>query len=290
MKKYAAMLLSAIVVGCSPYHYANVKARKYERAHPKSSVLAHRPLPRRKTTPIFRLTPLPPLLELPMQTQLLPLNSPPGPAQPPEDAAKLSASRILAKIYAAGLPQNLVSSASLAAAYSSYSNAVLNGSIKKGKFIVVDFTKKSNMNRLVVVDFETGKFFGAIKVMHGSGSGDWENVQRVSNTPGSYATPGGLLRIHGVNGGSWEGWELEGLERGNSKSRERNILLHPLDIPSKKTSDFPEYLTYGCLGVNDEDARSVGIPVDRVDITPGVQHDWTGRGIFVYFPAKEGKK
>ncbi|MFA5930008.1 MAG: murein L,D-transpeptidase catalytic domain-containing protein [Candidatus Micrarchaeia archaeon] len=284
LKKFAAALLIASVVGCSPYHYANVKARQYAKQHPKTGVSVHRPQPRKKAAPIFRLKPMMPLVETgaasAVPQTLMPIKAAPAPPQ----AARMPASQILLEIYSSGLPKGMVSPASLAAAYSSYSNAVMNGSIKKGKFVVVDFTKESSANRLAVVDFETGAFFGAIKVMHGSGSGDLKTVQRVSNIPGSYATPGGLLRICGVNGGSWEGWLLEGLEKGNSNSRERDILLHMLDIPPANSSKGPDYPTYGCLGVNFEDAKRIGLPVARSEMTRSVQQEWVGRGIYVYFP------
>ena len=288
LKKITVILLAATLAGCSPYHYANVKARQYSKHHPKSSVSARHPAPRKKTAQISHMNSILPLLETYLPDTLPHILAPAKIEQAPQKpnlAARPSASQMLAKIYANGLSKNLVSSASLAAAYSSYSNAVLSNSIKKGKFVVVDFTKKSSTNRLAVVDFESGEFFGAIKVMHGSGSGDLVQVFRVSNTPDSYATPGGLLRICGVNGGEWEGWELEGLERRNDKSRQRNILLHMLDIPAAGTSKPPEYLTYGCLGVNPDDAKRIGLPVERSEITRQAQQEWLGHGIYVYFPS-----
>ena len=285
LKKITTIILAATLVGCSPYHYAKVKARQYSKQHPKTSVSAHRPLPRKKTITISRITPMQPLLETHMSSIPLPILVPlkTKPAQP--KPAELSASQILAKIYSNGLSKNMVSSASLAAAYSAYSRAVMNGSIKKGKFVVVDFTKQSNVNRLALVDFETGEFFGAIKAMHGSGSGDLKKVYRVSNVIDSYITPGGLLRICGVNSGYWEGWLLEGLEKGNNKSRVRDILLHMLDLPLANSNQFPEYQTYGCLGVNSDDAKKMGLPVSRSDMPRHVQQEWIGRGIYIYFPS-----
>jgi hypothetical protein len=289
LKRITAILLAATMAGCSPYHHAKVKARQYSKQHPKTSVSAHRPLPRKKTVAISHISPLKPLLEarMPDIPKIIanPQKIEPAQAKP----AELSASQILAKIYSAGLSQRMVSSASLAAAYSSYSNAVLNGSIKKGKFVVVDFTKQSNVNRLALVNFETGEFLGAIKVMHGSGSGDLKKVQRVSNIQDSYATPGGLLRICGTNPGSWEGWLLEGLEARNNKSRARDILLHMLDIPAANVDQFPEVQTYGCLGVNYGDAWRIGLPVARSEITRQARQEWIGRGIYVYFPSGANK-
>ncbi|MCX6769380.1 MAG: murein L,D-transpeptidase catalytic domain family protein [Candidatus Micrarchaeota archaeon] len=285
-KKFATVLLTAAIIGCVPYHTSRHIAHHHSKHHHKYTVYSHNPKSNKKTTVMFRLKPIQPLLETQLLTVLPPIPIPPKTEQVQVKLSTvISAVQTLEKIYSSGLSKNAVSQASLATAYKSYSNAVMNGSIKKGKFIVVDLTMKSNINRLAVVDFESGKFVGAIKVMHGSGSGDIERVASVSNTINSFATPGGLLRICGVNGGEWEGWKLEGLERGNNNSRTRNILLHMLDIPLASTNETPKYLTYGCLGVNPEDAKRIGLPVVRSEMTSQVKQAWLSHGIYVYFPS-----
>jgi len=170
-------------------------------------------------------------------------------------------------------------------AYKSYSAAVSSGKIKKGKFIVVDYTQKSNTNRFYLVDFDSMILLGAIKVAHGEGNGDLVEVTKTSNVVGSHATPSGLMKIEFPNKGSWKGWQLSGLDTSNSNTLKRYILIHGMNVPYAAENSYIYVNTLGCLGLNPWDAIAIGLPL-QAEANDSDAKEWVGRGVYVWYSAK----
>jgi hypothetical protein len=168
-----------------------------------------------------------------------------------------------------------------AAGYGAYKKAADEGRIRRGRFILVDYTQESDRNRFYIFDFSKKKLIGAIKVSHGIGNGYSDKADSVSNVPQSYATPAGLMRIRGVGMGKLEGWTLDGLEPQNSNTLTRAIIIHEWKTPNR-ISGCTSPTTSGCLGLNGGDAREIGLPLDR-ESTEKSAAAWQGTGVYVYF-------
>lgn len=180
--------------------------------------------------------------------------------------------------------QNMEFSA-FAASYDSYSKAVSTGKIKKGKFIVVDYAQKSDMNRFYIVNFDSMELIGAIKVAHGTGNGNYDQVTMTSNVVNSYATPSGLMKITAPNMRPLRGWVLTGLESRNSRALERGILIHSWSVPSSDENSFAYSQTLGCLGLNEFDAERLGFP-QYAKPNDAAAKTWVGRGVYVWHSKK----
>lgn len=114
-----------------------------------------------------------------------------------------------------------------------------------GVLVIVDYALHSKHERLFVVNLESGDVT-AYRAAHGRGSDTDHDgfLDRFSDTPGSSASPAGLLRraesYYGRHGLSLR---LDGLQETNKSSRARAIVVHAASYAE------PEFLDrHGKLG------------------------------------------
>lgn len=114
-----------------------------------------------------------------------------------------------------------------------------------GKLVVVDYSLRSNVERLFVIDLDTGSV-GAFRAAHGLGSDrDHDGfLDSFSSTPGSQASPEGLFRLaEEYTGKHGQSFRLDGLDASNETSRARAIVIHAASYAE------PEFLRqHGRLG------------------------------------------
>lgn len=94
---------------------------------------------------------------------------------------------------------------------------------------IVDFSSPSRATRLDIVDVVGGRILGRHLVAHGSGSDPANSgwVQRFSNQPGSNASsPGSFITGQLYSGKHGRSRRLLGLDQGNNRALERNIVIH----------------------------------------------------------------
>ncbi|GJM63182.1 murein L,D-transpeptidase catalytic domain family protein [Persicobacter diffluens] len=145
---------------------------------------------------------------------------------------------------------------------------------------IIDFSKPSSKERMVLIDLEKQQLIYHNLVSHGKGSGDLEAI-KFSNIPNSHQSSLGLYRVGehyiGKHGPSRR---LDGLERKiNDKARERAIVIHAADYASPS---FVEQ--HGRLG------RSFGCPaVPQEGYQEFIKSLEEGSLLFIYHPSY-GKK
>lgn len=131
--------------------------------------------------------------------------------------------------------------------------------VKKGKFLLVDFSKPSNMRRLYVLDFENKQVVAALYGAHGSGSGNL-TVEKVTNQHGSLASSAGLFRLERYGGGKYTrstAMDMNGYGF-NENSERRGLLVHVFRGPFPRGSDnyyrrLPR--SWGCVATNKQDYK-----------------------------------
>ncbi|AXE65111.1 hypothetical protein BBF93_13450 [Hyphomonas sp. CACIAM 19H1] len=114
-----------------------------------------------------------------------------------------------------------------------------------GKLVIVDYGQHSSKKRLHVIDLATGAV-SAYRAAHGMGTDKDHDgyLDGFSSLPGSQASSEGTFRFaeeytgkHGLS------FRLDGLDKTNSTSRERAIVVHAADYAE------PAFLTrHGKLG------------------------------------------
>jgi hypothetical protein len=102
------------------------------------------------------------------------------------------------------------------------------GAAATGRLVVVDYSRHSSLERLYVVNLETGAVT-AYRAAHGRGSDPDHDgfLDKFSSVPGSNASPEGAFRLaetyHGQHGRSVR---LDGLDETNRTARARAIVIH----------------------------------------------------------------
>jgi hypothetical protein len=146
---------------------------------------------------------------------------------------------------------------------------------KTGVITIIDYSLKSDKERLWVIDLNQGKVLFHCLVSHGRNSGEL-CADDFSNAPGSYkSSPGFYVTGETYIGRHGLSLRLDGLESGiNDKARERDIVIHGAEYVS---DDFIR--CHGRLG------RSQGCPAVPVDLSKeiiGTIKD--GTCLFIYAP------
>jgi hypothetical protein len=114
---------------------------------------------------------------------------------------------------------------------------------------IIDFSKSSRENRLIVVDLKTKELLFKTIVAHGMNTGE-EFARSFSNAMNSHKSSLGFY----VTGGTYMGSNgfsmmLNGVEKGfNDKAKDRAIVMHGADYASEQVIRYKGYLgrSYGC--------------------------------------------
>lgn len=131
-------------------------------------------------------------------------------------------------------------------------------------FTIIDYTLPSEVERLFIVDAESGHILHQSLVAHAKQSG-YRLPTQFSNVYGSNQSSGGLFKTgetyFGVNGYSLR---IDGLEVGiNDKARSRFIVVHGAHYVSKKYLEHNGMLgrSEGCFAIPFDNLRDV---IDRI--------------------------
>lgn len=161
--------------------------------------------------------------------------------------------------------------------YSQYKNAVKDGLIKPGRFLIVDFNKHDSQNRFFVLDFENMDLIHGCQVTHGSRS-DLDShhgwVDNLTNIPEDHTSSKGLYVYSSLEDHSEYGMvvRLLGLYNSNSNAKNRGILVHRRR-PNQRYS-------WGCFAISEADADKIGLPLGSSTNTIG---DWNRVGLYAYY-------
>ncbi|MRR21585.1 murein L,D-transpeptidase catalytic domain family protein [bacterium] len=150
-----------------------------------------------------------------------------------------------------------------------------NSITRPGVITIIDFSLRSDEERLWILDLNQGKVLFHCLVSHGRNSGE-NMAENFSNIPGSNASsPGFYITGETYMGKNGLSLALDGLEKGiNDKARARAIVLHGADYVSR---DF--ILSHGRLG------RSLGCPAVPVDLSDDIiKTIKDGSCLFIYAP------
>ena len=150
-----------------------------------------------------------------------------------------------------------------------------NSITRPGVITIIDFSLRSDEERLWILDLNQGKVLFHCLVSHGRNSGE-NMAENFSNIPGSNASsPGFYITGETYMGKHGLSLALDGLEKGiNDKARARAIVLHGADYVSR---DF--ILSHGRLG------RSLGCPAVPVDLSDEIiKTIKDGSCLFIYAP------
>ena len=150
-----------------------------------------------------------------------------------------------------------------------------NSITRPGVITIIDFSLRSDEERLWILDLNQGKVLFHCLVSHGRNSGE-NMAENFSNIPGSNASsPGFYITGETYMGKHGLSLALDGLEKGiNDKARARAIVLHGADYVSR---DF--ILSHGRLG------RSLGCPAVPVDLSDDIiKTIKDGSCLFIYAP------
>jgi hypothetical protein len=134
--------------------------------------------------------------------------------------------------------------------------------IKNRRYVTIsDMTMSSVNKRMAVLDLQTGKV-AYYRVSHGIGSGPGDTVASCSNGNGSNQTPPGFHVVNSpYNGKYGDSLKMNGLERRNSASFDRHVVMHARDS-EKFSQDVISGLhristSEGCPMLTQEDYREV---------------------------------
>lgn len=134
-------------------------------------------------------------------------------------------------------------------------NSVQNGNI----ISIIDFSKKSSIKRLAIIDLKNEKTLINEYVSHGMESGFkkatlFSNVENShKSSKGQYLTSETYIGKHGYS------LRLDGLDKSNNKARTRFIVLHGADYATQEFIDKNGYLgrSYGCPAVSPEASKDI---------------------------------
>jgi hypothetical protein len=160
-----------------------------------------------------------------------------------------------------------------------YYNLIRNGDVPRDSIItIIDYTRPSAEERLLVLDLDARALLYTSLVAHGTNSGE-ECAESFSNEPGSlqtslgfYITGGEYVGVHG------KAMRLTGVDTTfNDRAEERYIVIHG---SCYCTDDFVE--EHGRLG------RSWGCPVLPPDVAPEIIDTIkNGTCLFAYYDDDE---
>jgi hypothetical protein len=159
-------------------------------------------------------------------------------------------------------------------AIAGYSKLSAAGKISNNKLSIVDFSQASTKKRLYIIDITAKKLLFNTLVAHGKNSGELM-AKNFSNTSesnqsslGFYLTAEKYIGKHGLS------MRLDGLEKSNSRARERAIVMHAADYVSEGFAK-----ARGLIG------RSWGCPAVSKELNePIINAIGNGSCLFIYSP------
>lgn len=131
---------------------------------------------------------------------------------------------------------------------------------QEGILTIVDFTQHSSEERMYIIDVNTFEIIKKSLCSHGKNTG-MAMATKFSNTNGSLQSSLGFFLTAETYTGKFDyAMRLDGLEKANSRARERGIVVHGANYA---TPDFLERnggvlgRSYGCPALPKEDATSI---------------------------------
>lgn len=131
---------------------------------------------------------------------------------------------------------------------------------QEGVLTIVDFTQHSSKERMYIINVNTFEIIKKSLCSHGKNTGN-AMATRFSNTNGSLQSSLGFFLTAETYSGKFDyAMRLDGLEKANSRARERGIVVHGANYAT------PEFLernggvlgrSYGCPALPKEDATEL---------------------------------
>lgn len=121
-----------------------------------------------------------------------------------------------------------------------------------GIYTVIDFSKPSNVKRLVIIDSNRETLLMREYVAHGKNSGGLK-ANSFSNTVNSLQTSLGIYKTAETYYGKYGySLKLDGLSKSNSNARKRYIVMHPAKYASRSFLKKHGYIgrSFGCPSVD----------------------------------------
>ncbi len=139
-------------------------------------------------------------------------------------------------------------------AIAGYNKLSTAGKINNNKLSIVDFSQASTKKRLYIIDLEGKKLLFNTLVAHGKNSGElmaknFSNTEESNQSSlGFYLTAEKYIGKHGLS------MRLDGLEKSNSKARERAIVMHAADYVNEGVAKSRGFIgrSWGCPAVSPE--------------------------------------
>lgn len=139
-------------------------------------------------------------------------------------------------------------------AVAGYNKLTAAGKISNNKLSIVDFSQASTKKRLYVIDFASKQLLFNTMVAHGKNSGElmaknFSNVAESNQSSlGFYVTAEKYMGKHGLS------MRLDGMEKSNSRARERAIVMHAADYVSEGFAKSRGFIgrSWGCPAVSPE--------------------------------------
>jgi hypothetical protein len=162
-------------------------------------------------------------------------------------------------------------------ALAGYNKLSAAGKITNNKLTIADFSQASTKKRLYIIDLKEKKLLFNTLVAHGKNSGELM-ATNFSNTAesnqsslGFYVTAEKYMGKHGLS------MRLDGVEKTNSRARERAIVMHAADYVSERFAK-----SQGFIG------RSWGCPAVSPELNePIINAIGNGSCLFIYSPKAE---
>lgn len=139
-------------------------------------------------------------------------------------------------------------------AVAGYNKLTAAGKISNNKLSIVDFSQASTKKRLYVIDLAAKQLLFNTMVAHGKNSGElmaknFSNVAESNQSSlGFYVTAEKYMGKHGLS------MRLDGMEKSNSRARERAIVMHAADYVSEGFAKSRGFIgrSWGCPAVSPE--------------------------------------
>jgi len=174
------------------------------------------------------------------------------------------------------LGNSTLSLEALSQALSGFSELKRQGILKNQRYLtIIDFSQPSSQKRFYLIDLSQLEIIHQTYCSHGRNSGGLK-ATKFSNVSGSYQSSLGFYLTDNSYSGKFEvALRLDGLEKCNSKARERAIVMHGADYA---TEDFLNKnnnvlgRSLGCPALPKEEAAQV---IDKIK---------NGSCVFIYHP------
>lgn len=121
-----------------------------------------------------------------------------------------------------------------------------------GIYSIIDFSKASNVRRLVVIDSDRNKVLMREYVSHGRNTGQLNPIEFSNNINSHQSSLGVYKTAETYNGKFGYSLKLDGISKSNSNARKRYIVMHPADYSSESFLSKNGYLgrSWGCPSVD----------------------------------------